>query len=176
MHEKIVNPFNRIIYNTKWATERGYQFQVSFPFLKTHRLLMMGRQARWRNGISSCSKKKKQIICVLALILECKFSVIPTPKQQHPLSHLEIMGAIILQEQQTMVAGKRRWSEEALSVLQRTLHLPYLRDIPCEWEVHPQSHSQEIKGTDKFSNFSCLFLKYLISYTLLWFLMILSLA
>lgn len=75
---------------------------------------------------------KKQITSVLVLILECKFSVIATPKQQQPLSHLQIMGAVILQEQQTM-AGKRRCSEEAVSVLQRTLHLPYLRDLPFLW-------------------------------------------
>lgn len=68
----------------------------------------------------------------MVLILKCKFSVIPTPKQQQPLSHLEIMGAVILQEQQTVV-GKRRRSEEAVSVLQRTLPLPYLRGLPFLW-------------------------------------------
>lgn len=76
--------------------------------------------------------RKRQVNSVLVLILECKFSVIPTLKQQQPLSHLEIMGAVILQKQQIMMA-KRRCSEEAISVLQRTLHLPYLRNLPLLW-------------------------------------------
>lgn len=108
MHERFVNPFSRVIYNTKWASERGYQFQVSFSFLKTHRPVMTGRQ-QGQGRVFLAAVRKKQIISALVFILECKFPVIPTPKQQK-LLHLEIMGAIILQEQQTMV-GKRSCSE-----------------------------------------------------------------
>lgn len=58
MHEKFVNPFGRVIYDTKWATGRGYQFQVSFPFLKTHRPLMPQRQTRSGKDISGYSEDK----------------------------------------------------------------------------------------------------------------------
>lgn len=64
MHEKFVNAFSRVIYNTKWTSERGYELWVSFPFLKTHRPLMTGRQARLAKSTFGCSEEKTDYQCL----------------------------------------------------------------------------------------------------------------
>lgn len=82
--------------------------------------------------------RKKQIISVLVLILQYKSSATPTLKQQQPQLDLQVLGAVILQEQQTVVGKKKVLRRSSLSFAEKTTSLlPERPLVPVDERCNP---------------------------------------